>query len=60
MLLFPKAELEQLAADYEVPQFNQAYIARRKNMVDFYFFDKPLTVNDLKWPTPKYVGEDGD
>ena len=49
MRIFDKAELERLVSEYEVPIFNHDYIAKRKNMIEVFFFDKPLTINELKW-----------
>lgn len=47
--IFSKDDLEQLLTAYQVPAFNRDYIFRRKNMVEVYFFDKPLLISELKW-----------
>lgn len=47
--IFDKKDLEHLLMEYTAPTFNHNYIARRKNMIEYYFFDKPLLVNELKW-----------
>jgi hypothetical protein len=49
MKLFNKQDLEKLIIGYKVPTFNHDYIARRKNMLEYYFLGKPLTINELKW-----------
>ncbi len=49
LLLFKKDELEKLLENFKIPRFNKEYIAKRKNMVEVYFFDKPLEVDELKW-----------
>ena len=41
--------LKQLVKFYVVPTFSRDYIVKCKNMVEFYFFDMPLSVNELKW-----------
>ncbi len=47
--MFNKQDLEVFLENYTVPQFNGAYIFRRKNMAEFYFFNKPLLIEDLQW-----------
>lgn len=47
--IFEKSELLSLVENYKTPQFNGEYIARRKNLVEVYFFDKPLLIDELKW-----------
>lgn len=47
--IFDKVELLNLLNNYKVPYFNGEYIARRKNLVEVYFFDKPLLIDELKW-----------
>ena len=47
--LFPKDELKSLINDYTVPEFNSEYLGRRKNIVEFYFFDQELKIEELKW-----------
>jgi len=49
MELFDLKDLETLVEKYVVPTFNYAYLARRKNIVEYYFFDKPLEIEELKW-----------
>jgi len=49
MEIFNKSDLERLIESYSVPTFNHDYMARRLNMVEYYFLDKPLTINELKW-----------
>ena len=46
---FDKNELLNFLDNYKVPSFNDEYISRRKNLVEVYFFDKPLLIEDLKW-----------
>lgn len=49
MKIFRPEDLEKLLDSYVVPRFNHDYLARRKNIVEFCFFDKPLTVRELQW-----------
>ncbi len=49
LLLFKKDEFKMLVENFNIPRFNREYIAKRKNMVEVYFFDKPLKVNELRW-----------
>ncbi|MCK5914698.1 MAG: hypothetical protein KAG92_01050 [Deltaproteobacteria bacterium] len=47
--IFPKDQLEQLLSDYVAPNFNYDYLARRKDIVEFHFFGKELSIEELKW-----------
>ena len=49
MQIFDKDELADLLQNYQLPRFNQEYAFRRKNMIEVYFFDKPLLIDELKW-----------
>ncbi|MCH9740987.1 MAG: hypothetical protein K0U38_09140 [Epsilonproteobacteria bacterium] len=49
MKVFDKDVLKQLIESYSVPSFNHDYMARRINMLEYYFLNKPLTINELKW-----------
>lgn len=49
MKIFNKEQLATLVENYKVPKFNGKYAFRRKNMVEVYFFDKPLLIDELKW-----------
>ncbi len=49
MKIFEKDVLKQLIESYSVPSFNHDYMARRINMLEYYFLNKPLTINELKW-----------
>ncbi|MCK9257708.1 MAG: hypothetical protein M0P02_06515 [Sulfurospirillaceae bacterium] len=49
MKFFKKQELAKFLDEYKVPSYNSDYMARRKNLIEVYFFDKPLTINELKW-----------
>ena len=49
MQIFDKATLVQLLEGYRLPQFNRDYAFRRKNMLEVYFLDKPLLIDELKW-----------
>ncbi len=49
MKIFDKKDLERLIKSYTVPTFKYEYMARRFNIVEYYFLDKPLTINELKW-----------
>ena len=49
MKIFDKKDLKRLIESYTLPTFKYEYMARRLNIVEYYFFNKPLTVNELKW-----------
>ncbi len=49
MKIFNKSDLERLIESYRVPTFKHEYMARRFNIVEYYFLDKPLIINELKW-----------
>jgi len=49
--IFRKNDLKILIEKFEVPNFNYDYIFRRKNIVEVYFLDKPLLIDELKWVT---------
>jgi len=49
MDIFEKNDLKTLIESYKIPTFNRDYMARRINMLEYYFLDKPLTINELKW-----------
>ncbi|MEA3419310.1 MAG: hypothetical protein U9Q90_07905 [Campylobacterota bacterium] len=49
MELFDRQDLEMMLENYIVPGFNKEYIYRRKNSVEYYFLDKPLMIDELKW-----------
>ena len=47
--LFKLDELKSLLENYKVPRFNGDYLLRRKNIVEYFYFDKPLVSEELKW-----------
>ena len=47
--VFPLEDLNLLLDGYIVPEFNHEFLWRRKNIVEFYFFNKKLKVEELKW-----------
>jgi len=47
--IFNKKELKKLTNNIKIPNFNKAHILRRKNLVEVYFFDKELQIDELKW-----------
>jgi len=49
MKIFDKSNLKRLIESYTLPSFKHDYMARRLNIVEYYFLDKPLTINELKW-----------
>ena len=49
MKIFDKEDLERLINFYTLPTFKYDYMARRLNIIEYYFLDKPLTINELKW-----------
>ena len=46
---FNKNELKDLTENIKISNFNKAHILRRKNLVEVYFFDKELQIDELKW-----------
>lgn len=48
--LFEMDLLKELLENFTVPRFNHEYMYRRKNIAEAYFFDKPLEIEELKWP----------
>jgi len=49
MKIFDKEDLERLIDSYTLPTFKRDYMARRLNIIEYYFLDRPLTINELKW-----------
>jgi hypothetical protein len=49
MKIFSKDDLGKLVESYEAPSFNNDFLKRRLNMLEFYFLGKELTVTELKW-----------
>jgi len=47
--LFLKEDLQQFLDQFKVPTFNHDYVFRRKNIVEVFFFNKPLLIEELKW-----------
>ena len=47
--IFDTKELKELLSRTEVPQFNNAHVLRRKNLVEVYFFNADLLISELKW-----------
>jgi len=47
--IFRKDELKEMLKGFKVPPFNSEYAARRKNLVEVYYFDQPLEIDELKW-----------
>lgn len=47
--IFKKDDLRVLVENFKIPKFNHKYAFRRKNMVEVYFFNKPLLIDELKW-----------
>jgi len=47
--IFNQDDLKVLIEEFKVPQFNHDYIFRRHNIVEVYFLDKPLLIDELKW-----------
>ena len=46
---FTEEDLERLIDSYTLPTFKRDYMARRLNIIEYYFLDRPLTINKLKW-----------
>ncbi len=49
MEIFDKEDLERLIDSYTLPIFKQDYMVRRLNIIEYYFLDRPLTIDELKW-----------
>lgn len=49
MEIFDRKSLKKLIEEYKVPTFNHDYISRRLKILEYYYLDKPLTINELKW-----------
>ena len=49
MKIFDKSDLNMLIDSYNIPTFKHIYIARRINILEYYFLDRPLTIDELKW-----------
>jgi len=47
--LFDEQTLKILIETFNVPRFNHEYIFRRHNIVEVYFLDNPLLIDELKW-----------
>jgi len=47
--IFESSELKRMIEEFKVPKFNHDYIFRRHNIVEVYFLNKPLLINELKW-----------
>ncbi|MCB4203765.1 hypothetical protein LF845_02170 [Deferribacterales bacterium Es71-Z0220] len=47
--IFNKDDLKTLLKNYNVPNFNRDFLYKRKNIVEFFFFDKELEIEELKW-----------
>jgi len=49
--IFNQKDLKMLIENYRTPAFNKQYCERRKNLVEVYFLNKPLTIKELQWIT---------
>ncbi|RLA61240.1 MAG: hypothetical protein DRQ78_08835 [Epsilonproteobacteria bacterium] len=47
--LFDAGTLKILIESFQVPSFNHDYIFRKHNIVEVYFLDMPLHIDELKW-----------
>ncbi len=47
--IFSQQDLKMLIENYKIPSFNREYCERRKNLVEVYFLNKPLTIKELQW-----------
>jgi len=47
--IFDLKDIKIFLQEYKVPRFNGEYAFRRKNLVEVYFLDKPLLIDELKW-----------
>ncbi len=49
MQLFDRDDLKKLTDAYKIPTFNREHIRKRHNIVQYFFFDEPLQIDELKW-----------
>jgi len=49
MKIFGKNDLRSLVESYKIPSFNQEFLKRRINILEYYFLDKPLKITELQW-----------
>ncbi len=49
--IFDLDDLKELVENYKLPQFNREHAAKRKNLVEVFFFDKDLVIDELLWVT---------
>ncbi len=47
--MFESSELQGLLDNLKIPSFNYDYVFRRKNIVEVYFFNSKLLIDELKW-----------
>lgn len=47
--LFDTDTLKLLIESFKIPTFNHDYIFRKHNIVEVYFLDKPLRIDELTW-----------
>lgn len=49
--IFSKDDLKKLLESYKIPQFNHNFIKRRKDIAEFIFFGKEVSIKELRWET---------
>lgn len=49
--IFDLVDLKELLENYKLPEFNREHAAKRKNLVEVFFFDKDLVIEELLWVT---------
>ena len=49
MKIFDENNLKSLIEAYKIPMFKYEYMSRRINILEYYFLNKELTINELKW-----------
>lgn len=47
--IFTRDELKLLIQNMKMPHFNAEHAFKRKNLVEVYFFDAELMIDELKW-----------
>ena len=52
--LFERDDLKKLTETYKVPSFNHEYIQKRHNIVQYFFFEELLRIDELKWGSIDY------
>ena len=47
--IFDLEILKKMIQEFQVPEFNNVFVTKRKNMAEVYFLNSQLKVSELKW-----------